>query len=197
MIRADHLHLKGHVLHLFKHLEDMVRIEEQDIGEVFLGVNHDLIPHLIVKSLRAGIMLSKAITGKEDLVFIGIGKHAIGPVNHPCLHKSEGPLPQTQFPAILHGLVIPFRVIMLREILVAHLGAIDGFIFSDPVHHSGKPPRVVHFRVVTDHVVNLLGIYDLTDVMNQFVGKLLFYRIYQSNFLIQDEKGIVGRSLFG
>jgi len=86
---------------------------------------------------------------------------------------------------------------VLGKVLFTHLGAEDRFIFSDPMHDAGKPARVVHLRMIADHVVNFFGINNRGDVVEQLIGKLPFDRIDECHFLIQDQKCVVSRPFMG
>src|SRR6056297_944578 len=51
--------------------------------------------------------------------------------------------------------------------------------------------------MVADDIVNAAGIHDLRDIVKQLVGELLFYRVHQRDFIVHDQKGIVGGTAVG
>ena len=113
MASEDHVQGQSHVFYLVHQFEYEGGIGKQDVGEVLFRMGHDGFTHLVIKPFQTGIVLPEGVAGKKDLILLGIGKHAVGPVEHPGFHKGQRSFPDAQFPPIVHRLVVPF----LREVL--------------------------------------------------------------------------------
>jgi len=57
------------------------------------------------------------------------------------------------------------------------------------VHQPLQAARVIHLGMIADHIVDLLGVDDLLELPEPFMGKILFDRIDQNRFFIFDEEG--------
>ena len=56
---------------------------------------------------------------------------------------------------------------------------------------------MIHFHMVGYQIVNLFRIYDFPDTLKKLLGKGLFHRVYQGDFLINDEIGVIGGASVG
>ena len=137
-------------------------------------MGHDVIARPVVELFEAGIMLAETVAGKQDLVFLEIGEHAVRPVNHPGFQKGQGSFAQTQFLAVFNRLVIPFAGENAWTGFSAPFWSNTRFVFSDSVHHPRQAAGMVHFRVIADHNIDFLGIDNLGDIVEQLIGKLAF-----------------------
>ena len=147
-------------------------------------MGHYRIPDLIIKLFIPCIMLTKGIAGKQNLVLFQIGKHAVGPMEHPCLQKSQGSFTQTQLSTGFNCMVIQFLLKMARKVFIPHFGTVYGFFFSDPMHHQGQTAGMIHLSMIADDIVNLFGINNLRNIFHEFIEKFLFNGIDQDYFLI-------------
>ena len=120
MIRTNHADVQPHSRNLFHQFENQRRIWKKYIRKIFLGMGHDVVIHAIVKFFKTCIMLAKSIAGKQNLFFIQIGKHAIGPVKHPGFHESQRVMAQTQGFTIFNGMIIKMLRIMQRQVFLPH-----------------------------------------------------------------------------
>ena len=80
---------------------------------------------------------------------------------------------------------------MPGQVLGSHFGAIQGLVLPDAVHDAWQAARVIHLCVVADHDIDLAWIDDAGNVVQQLVGELMFDRIDQGHFLIDDQIRII------
>ena len=190
---GDHLELEA-----LDRLERLVRlhaVRPHDVGVVLLGLLHDLAQVvLVIKALGGGVVLTKGVVGEQNLVDVGIGDHVVRPVDHGGGHKGEGALADVQDIAALDGRCLDAKVGL--DLVDAGAGAsVNLRVGSDLVDH-GQGAGVVHLDMVGDDHVDLGGVDNLGDALDQLVGEGRLAGVDQRDLLVHDQIRVVGDAGF-
>ena len=177
-----HLHAVGH----------------EYVGVIFLRLRHYLGHiHFIIITPAAGIMLAEGIVGEQDLFLRAVGNHIIGPVKHGRRHKLQRMPAKAQGISRLYRHIFIAVAVMQLQSVVSAGSACDNHCMGRLCHYRRDCSGMVHLHMVGYQIVNLFRIYDFPDTLKKLLGKGLFHRVYQGDFLINDEIGVIGGASVG
>jgi len=186
------------VAHRLQQLADQGRVEVEDVGIVFGRLVHHVAERgLVVEPFAGGIMLAEGVAGDEDAVFLEVGEHRIGPVQHLRFEELDGAPAEGELVAALDDRKRPVLAVkMVDDGLVAGRRA-DQLFRLDDFHHRRQGARMIHLDVVDHQVVDLLGVDDGADPAQQFIEVRMLDRIEQGDLFIDDQVGVVGGAPVG
>ncbi len=84
---------------------------------------------------------------------------------------------------------------MGREVFQAHLRTVNGGVFADSMYDTGQGPGVVHFGMIANDVIDLLGINYRRNFCHHLLGEFFLHRVNQGDLFVDDQKGVVGRAV--
>ena len=140
-------------------------------------------------------MLAEGIVREENAVLRAPGDHVVRPVHHGGLREVERALADADGVTSLHAVDLDA---VMRANLV-HTGGRarhDAGIRREAV--DCRPATgMVHLHVVRHDKLDLRGIDNLRDALNELVGERRLRRIDERHGLVQDEIGVVGDTALG
>ena len=117
-------------------------------------------------------MLAEGILAEENLLFLYVGHHGIGPVEHGRFEKKDAPLAYLQHVARLHGPDVPARdVVEPLEALLASLRHMDRGPRRKP-HDPVDACHMVVLDVVDNHVLYGPRVHYALDILDHEIGKV-------------------------
>ena len=113
-------------------------------------------------------------------------------MEHFCVHK--GAFAPAEFDGIpgLDGGISQVPVIGGEGLCARHRG--EDLLRLDGGNDLRQGAGVVGFGVVGNDVVDLSGVDDRADTGEHLIGKRSFHRVDEGDFLVDDEKGVIGRA---
>ena len=141
----------------------------EDVGVILHGLfPQQALVGLVVEEFLDGVVLAEGIVREEDVVTGHVGRHRVGPVQHPHLDEDEF-LSVADFDAVagLHHVEVPSALAVLSFKAFHALGGAVNRGFGNEVHECGERAAVVAFAVVGHNEVNLVQVDFLLQVLDE------------------------------
>ena len=176
-------------------LERNGAVGQDDVGVIPVELFLQQRPvHFVGEAFAGGPVLAEGIRGDEHAVPGNVGGHVVRPVQHPGLQELQRTLSDGDRSAGGHDFDGPVRTVEMRLHGPFAHGRGEDLFGLGPGHHFGQGPGVVHFHMVDDDVVDVLGFDQMRQAAQQLAAEVGLDRIDQGGLLVLDQKGIVGRS---
>ena len=198
VVGGDDVEDESEIGYALQSLEDLRRVGKHDVVVVALhGVIKRGAVALVGKAEGTCDVLPEGVVAEEHAVFLEIGHHAVGPVQHAGFEEGYVALADVQAVAVLDDLDGPsLGIIDIGHGLVAHGGAEDLFGLAQ-LHDTGKRAGMILLKMVAHDVVDAFRVGDFGNVPYQRFEFVSVHGIEEHLLFVADEIGVVGAALGG